>query len=140
MNAPLGHYPALFLDRDGVMIEESNYLRDPEGVRLLGGIPNLIRAAKALGMVVIEVTNQAGIAHGYLEWLDFVKVEHRLMEVLAEEGVSVDAAFACPFHPQGRAPYRQANHYWRKPNPGMLLEAQDLLNVELGSSALIGDK
>jgi D-glycero-D-manno-heptose 1,7-bisphosphate phosphatase len=132
--------PALFLDRDGVMIEEKNYLAKPEDVELLPGIPELIGAAKKLGMAVVEVTNQAGIGRGYFEWSDFVRVEDRLTNLLAQRGVAIDAVFACPYHPQGSFPYRQADHAWRKPNAGMLLEAAELLNLALNQSVMVGDK
>jgi D-glycero-D-manno-heptose 1,7-bisphosphate phosphatase len=132
--------PALFLDRDGVMIEEKNYLAKPEDVELLPGIPELIGAAKRLGMAVVEVTNQAGIGRGYFEWSDFVRVEDRLTNLLAQRGVAIDAVFACPYHPQGSFPYRQADHAWRKPNAGMLLEAAELLNLALNQSVMVGDK
>jgi D-glycero-D-manno-heptose 1,7-bisphosphate phosphatase len=132
--------PALFLDRDGVMIEEKNYLAKPEDVELLPGIPELIGAAKKLGMAVVEVTNQAGIGRGYFEWSDFVRVEDRLTNLLAQWGVAIDAVFACPYHPQGSFPYRQADHAWRKPNAGMLFEAAELLNLALNQSVMVGDK
>lgn len=132
--------PALFLDRDGVIIEERGYIAKPEDVELLPGIPELIGAAKRLGMAVIEVTNQAGIGRGYFDWADFVRVEDRLTDLLALCGVAIDAVFACPYHPEGTFPYRQANHAWRKPNPGMLLEAANLLNLALDQSVMVGDK
>lgn len=132
--------PALFLDRDGVMVEERIYLSDPRDVKLLPGITELIRAARALAMPVVEITNQAGIAHDYFTWADFVKVENELTRLLGEQGAAVDAIFACPFHPDGRPPYGQPDHPWRKPNPGMLLEAASMLNLDLRRSVLVGDK
>ncbi len=132
--------PALFLDRDGVIIEEKGYISKPEDVELLPGIAELIEAAKRLGLAIIEVTNQAGIGRGYFDWPDFVRVEDRLTDLLAQRGVAIDAVFACPYHPEGTFPYRQANHAWRKPNAGMLLEAADLLNLALAESVMVGDK
>jgi D-glycero-D-manno-heptose 1,7-bisphosphate phosphatase len=132
--------PALFLDRDGVIIEEKEYIRDPNEVVLLNGVTELIRAARTLGMAVVEITNQAGIGRGYFQWTDFAQVEDRVTEVLAQQGVEVDAVFGCPFHREGRDPYCHPNHAWRKPNPGMLLEAAKLLNLSLRQSVLVGDK
>jgi D-glycero-D-manno-heptose 1,7-bisphosphate phosphatase len=132
--------PALFLDRDGVIIEERGYISSPQDVALLPGIPQLIREARTLGMVVVEITNQAGIARGYFGWFDFLQVENRVTQALAEQGVGIDAVFACPFHPEGHDPYRVADHPWRKPKPGMLLEAASLLNLALSESVLVGDK
>jgi D-glycero-D-manno-heptose 1,7-bisphosphate phosphatase len=132
--------PALFLDRDGVIIEEKGYISKPEDVDLLAGMPELISAAKRLGMAVVEVTNQAGIGRGYFDWSDFVRVEDRLTDLLAQSGVAIDAVFACPYHPEGEFPYRKADHAWRKPNAGMLFEAADVLNLALDRSVMIGDK
>jgi D-glycero-D-manno-heptose 1,7-bisphosphate phosphatase len=132
--------PALFLDRDGVMIEEKEYLDDPSEVELLPGVCRLIRAARDLGMAVVQITNQAGIAHGLFDWSDFVRVEDRLTELLASEGEAVDAIFACPFHPEGQHPFRASEHPWRKPKPGMFLEAQRLLNIDPQRSIVVGDK
>jgi D-glycero-D-manno-heptose 1,7-bisphosphate phosphatase len=132
--------PALFLDRDGVIIEERGYISSPQDVALLPGISQLIREARTLGMTVVEITNQAGIARGYFGWFDFLQVENRVTQALAEQGVAIDAVFACPFHPEGQDPYRAACHPWRKPNPGMLLEAASLLNLALSKSVVVGDK
>jgi D-glycero-D-manno-heptose 1,7-bisphosphate phosphatase len=132
--------PALFLDRDGVVIEEREYISNPDEVELMSGIPELIRTARALGAAVVEITNQAGIARGYFGWHEFVQVENRVKQVLSSQGVTVDAVFACPFHPLGEPPYRHPDHPWRKPNAGMLLAAAKLLNLDLRRSALIGDK
>jgi D-glycero-D-manno-heptose 1,7-bisphosphate phosphatase len=132
--------PALFLDRDGVIIEEKEYISDPNEVLLLKGVPELIRAARTLGMAVVEITNQAGIGRGYFQWTDFAQVEDRVTQVLVEQGVKVDAVFGCPFHQEGRHPYCHPNHAWRKPNPGMLFEAAKRLNLSLRQSVLVGDK
>lgn len=132
--------PALFLDRDGVIIEEKNYIADPNEVRLLPGIPELIRAARSAGIAVIEITNQAGIGRGYYGWKEFMQVEDRVTAVLAASGAHLDAVFACPFHPQSLPPYDCPDHPWRKPQPGMLIEASRLLNLDLRQSTLAGDK
>ncbi len=132
--------PALFLDRDGVIIEEKRYLSDPAGVQLLPGAVDLIRQAHSLGLAVIEVTNQAGIGRGKYGWPEFAAVEGRLTELLTAARANIDAVFACPFHPDGQGPYRHANHPWRKPNPGMLVEAAALLNLDLAKCMLVGDK
>ena len=132
--------PTLFLDRDGVIIEEMEYISDPADVRLLDGIEDLVRSARDAGMAVVEVTNQAGIARGYLGWPEFVAVENRTRELLNAHGVHLDGVFACPFHAEGRPPYRHPAHAWRKPDPGMLLAAAQLLNLDLGRSILVGDK
>ena len=132
--------PALFLDRDGVIIQEKNYLCDPNEVEILDGVPELIREARSRGLLVIGVTNQAGIGRGKYRWADFVAVESRLDMALRSRGAELDAVFACPYHDAGAGEYRVAGHPWRKPNPGMLFEARNLLNVDLEHSLLVGDK
>ncbi len=132
--------PALFLDRDGVIIEEKEYISDPGEVQLLPGIPELIRAARQSGMAIVEITNQAGIGRGYFGWQEFVEVEKRLAELLAEHGASLDAVLACPFHSEACPPYRHPDHPARKPNAGMLQEAARLLDLDLRHSILVGDK
>jgi D-glycero-D-manno-heptose 1,7-bisphosphate phosphatase len=131
---------ALFLDRDGVLIEERNYLSNPEQVVLLPGAAQLISLAHSLQTPVVTITNQAGIGYGKFGWEAFEQVEARVHALLKQQGASVDGVFACPFHEKGQDPYRRAGHPWRKPNPGMLLEAARLLNLALGRSLLVGDK
>jgi D-glycero-D-manno-heptose 1,7-bisphosphate phosphatase len=107
---------------------------------LLPGIRELYQAAKNRGLAVVEVTNQAGIGRAYFDWAEYLRVENRMNELLGAVGVWIDAVFSCPFHPEGVSPYRVDNHPWRKPNPGMLLEAARLLNLELRESLIVGDK
>lgn len=132
--------PALFLDRDGVIIEETGYVCRREDVRLLPGIPELINAARNAGMAVVEVTNQAGIGRGYFGWSDFAQVEDLVTTLLAQHGAGIDAIFSCPYHPEGLPPYRHPDHPWRKPNPGMFAEAAELMNLALDQSMMVGDK
>jgi len=131
---------ALFVDRDGVLIEERIYLSDPAQVKLIPGAVDLLRAATVRGIPVIAVTNQAGIGRGKFGWQAFSAVERRLELLLADEGIALNAVFVCPFHNEGLAKYRVPNHLWRKPNPGMLFEAARALNLDLARSILVGDK
>jgi D-glycero-D-manno-heptose 1,7-bisphosphate phosphatase len=131
--------PALFLDRDGVLVDEVGYLHRPGDVRLLSGAAELVRAANRAGVVVVVVTNQAGIGRGYYDWADFEAVRHRIDELLARERVQLDAVYACPFHPAALAPYRHAAHPGRKPGSGMLLRAASDLGIDLSTSWIVGD-
>lgn len=137
---PEASIPALFLDRDGVIVQEKNYLCDPNQAEILDGIPELISEAHRRGMLVIAVTNQAGIGRGKYLWADFAAVESRIDRALRARGAELDAVFACPYHEEGSGEYRQSDHPWRKPNPGMLFEAKNLLNVDLQRSVVVGDK
>lgn len=130
---------ALFLDRDGVIVEETDYLCRAADTRLIPGAAQVIAAANAVSIPVIELTNQAGIGRGYYGWNDFLEVEGEIARQLALEGAHIDATYACPFHSTGKDPYRHEAHPARKPQPGMLLEAGRGLNLDLARSWIVGD-
>ncbi len=130
-NAAQEARPALFLDRDGVMIEDMNYLSDPNGISLFPGCGEVLRKAGAAGVYTVVVTNQSGIGRGYFGWADYFRVECKLIELLKREGAVPDAILANS---------AAGEHVWRKPNPGMLLAAAEVLNIDLGRSLIAGDK
>lgn len=132
--------PALFLDRDGLLVEEVGYLHRPEAVRLLPGAGALLAAAAAAGWARVLVTNQSGIGRGYYDWAAFAATQARLEELLAADGGSLDLVVGCPFHAEGRPPYDRADHPDRKPAPGMLLKAAKLLGCDLARSWILGDQ
>jgi D-glycero-D-manno-heptose 1,7-bisphosphate phosphatase len=132
--------PALFLDRDGVVVEETEYLCRVADVAVIQGAAATIAMANRLRVPVVLVTNQAGIAHGYYGWEHFAAVQARMDSLLARSGARIDAVYACPFHPQGRGIYGHPAHPDRKPEPGMLLRAATDLTLDLKRSWLIGDK
>ncbi|MCH2327707.1 MAG: HAD-IIIA family hydrolase [Rhodospirillales bacterium] len=135
-----GLRPGLFLDRDGVVVEEVHYLHRPADVRLIDGAAGVITQANVRGFPVILVTNQAGIAHGRYGWGEFAEVQEKIIDDLATEGAFINAVFACPHHGDGRPPYDKPDHSWRKPNPGMLLATAEKLPVDLGKSWIVGDR
>ena len=90
---------AAFLDRDGTIIRDASYVRDPVDVELLPGAAAAIRRLNAHGVPVIVVTNQSGIARGYLNENDYERVRHRLDILLAEQGARIDATYMCPHYP-----------------------------------------
>jgi len=132
--------PALFLDRDGTIVEEVHYLHRPAEVRLETGAARSIRAANEAGFAVVVVTNQAGIGRGYYGWDEFAAVQRRLIELLAAEGARLDMILACPFHEEAVGAYRVADHPARKPNPGMLMDATKTLGLQLSRSFIVGDR
>lgn len=139
LRMPDGRRAALFLDRDGVVVEEAHYLRRIEDVRLIPGAAQVIVQANRRGVPVVIVTNQGGIARGYLGWDEFRAVQDRILEDLAAEGAFVNAVFACPHNPKGSPPYDHPDHPARKPNPGMLLRAAAMLQLDLSGSWIVGD-
>ena len=131
---------ALFLDRDGVIVEDPGYLSSPAGLKLIPGAAALIALANRRGIPVVEATNQAGIGRGYYGWREFAQVEAALADALACEGAAIDAVFACPYHRDGVPPWAHPDHPARKPRPGMLLAAARLLNLDLKCSWIVGDR
>jgi len=131
--------PALFLDRDGVVVEEVHFLHRPEDVRLVPGAAEVMAAARRQGIPVVLTTNQSGIARGLFGWEAFAATQSRLETLLAAEQAAFDMVLACPFHPDGDPPYR-AEHPCRKPQPGMLLRAAERLGIDLAKSWVVGDR
>ena len=130
---------ALFLDRDGVVVADTRYLGDPEGLRMMDGAASAIARCNALNVPVVLVTNQSGIARGYYDWDGFRAVQTVLEAELAAAGARLDAVLACAYHADGHQPLRQVNHPWRKPNPGMILAAAERMGLDLSRSWIIGD-
>ena len=132
--------PALFLDRDGVLVAEVGYLHRPEDVRLIPGAAALIAAANRMGLPVVLVTNQAGIGRGTYGWAEFQATQARISADLAAEGAALDMVLACPFHADAEPPYRHPAHPCRKPRPGMILHAAERLGLDLAGSWIVGDR
>ena len=132
--------PALFLDRDGTIVQEVYYLHKPEEMKMEPYAPQTIKMANEKGIPVIVVTNQSGIGRGYYDWQDFCAVQDAMLEELESFGAVIDAVFACPFHYHGKGPYIHENHPDRKPNPGMLRKAAKLMSVDLKRSWIAGDR
>jgi D-glycero-D-manno-heptose 1,7-bisphosphate phosphatase len=130
---------ALFLDRDGVVVTDTRYLGRPEDLRMMKGAASAIARCNALNIPVVLVTNQSGIARGYYDWDGFCAVQAALSAELAAAGAHFDAVLACAYHAEGNEPLRNANHPWRKPNPGMILAARDCMDIDLSRSWIIGD-
>ena len=130
--------PALFLDRDGVVVVETHYLHEVEKTELIPGAGETIALANQRGIHVVLVTNQSGVGRGLYGWAEFQAVQDRIMADLAAFGARVDAVCACPYHPEAAAPYDR-EHPDRKPNPGMLLKAARALQIDLAPSWIVGD-
>jgi D-glycero-D-manno-heptose 1,7-bisphosphate phosphatase len=125
---------AVFLDRDGTVIEDVDYLSDPAGVRLLPGAAEAVAELRAAGLFVVLVTNQSGIGRGYFSEDDYRAVHARLREVLAERGARLDAAYHAPDARDGGP---DAD---RKPGAGMYLRAAREHGIDLAASFYVGDR
>jgi D-glycero-D-manno-heptose 1,7-bisphosphate phosphatase len=122
---------AVFLDRDGTLMEEVFYCADPSLVRVFGGVRAALLALRGAGFRTIVVTNQSGIAKGIISQAAYLRVHSRLLELLGPD--TLDATYMCP-DASDSASFR------RKPAPGMLLEAARDWNLSLERSWIIGDK
>jgi len=132
--------PALFLDRDGVINIDHGYVHRPVDVEFLDGIFELVAEAKRAGYLVVVVTNQAGIGRGYYSEADFQELMDWMKSRFVEHGGQIDAVYFCPYHPEhGVGKYLRESDC-RKPAPGMLLQAQRELDIDMERSILIGDK
>jgi D-glycero-D-manno-heptose 1,7-bisphosphate phosphatase len=131
--------PALFLDRDGVVVADTHYLGRPEDLRMIEGAAAAIARCNALQIPVVLVTNQSGIARGYYDWEGFRAVQAALVADLTAAGAHLDAVLACAYHAEGRESLRVADHPWRKPNPGMILAAGGRMDLDLPRSWIVGD-
>lgn len=133
--------PALFLDRDGVLIRDAGYLADPAGVELLPGAGELVRIANRANVPVIVVTNQSGIGRGLFSWRQFLAVNRRMSDLLvSEHGATLSAVIACGWSPDNPPDQAVLRRRWRKPGPGMLLAARSHYGIDLARSWLVGDR
>jgi D-glycero-D-manno-heptose 1,7-bisphosphate phosphatase len=132
--------PILFLDRDGVLIEDRGYVGSAADTRVYPDAVAAVAAARTLGYRVAVVTNQSGIGRGLYSWEGFAAVQREIDAALGRAGLALDAVLACAYHEAGAPPYTAADHPWRKPRPGMILEGLRRLNGVPSRSALVGDK
>jgi D-glycero-D-manno-heptose 1,7-bisphosphate phosphatase len=131
---------ALFLNRDGAVVEEAGYLCRAADIDLIPGAAKVISTANQRGIPVVMVTNQSGVGRGNYGWDEFKSVQEAILALLASEGASIDAVYACAHHPLAKGGLAHPDHPARKPNPGMLLQAASALALDLKSSWLVGDK
>lgn len=131
---------AAFIDRDGVINEERNYVYRIEDFLLLPSVVEGLAVLRDSGYLLIVVTNQAGIARGYYSQAAMDRLHCHLRATLADKGVKLDAIYFCPHHPQGSVSDLAMDCACRKPAPGMLLQAAHDFDLDLPSSVLIGDK
>ena len=127
--------PAVFLDRDGTIIEDPGYLGDPERLRLLPGAAQAIGRLNRAGIPVVVVTNQSGIARGLLDEAAYQATRARLDRALADEGARLDGHYHCPHHPDITGPCD-----CRKPGLLLYRRAARELSLDLEASWWIGDR
>ena len=126
---------ALFLDRDGVINVEKDYLYKIEDFEFIDGIFELCRHYKELGYLIFVVTNQSGISRGYYSEEDFNKLSLWMSKEFLKHSIKIEKVYHCPHHPN-----ISGECSCRKPKPGMLLQATNEFDIDLEESLIIGDK
>lgn len=133
MNNSINKNKAIFLDRDGVIIEEKNYLHKIEDVLLIPQSAAALKKLQDAGFLLIVITNQSGVGRGYFSMDDVHKVNSHIQDLLKKEGVYIKKFYIAPESPD--QPSRG-----RKPSPAFLFDARDEFNIDLSNSYVIGDK
>ena len=131
---------AAFLDRDGVINLDHGYVGRWEDFEFVPGAVEAMRRLHDAGYLLVVVTNQSGIARGKYTEDDFQTLSRRMCEHLAAQGAPVAGVFHCPHHPKGQVAGLARDCDCRKPMPGLILQAQQALGLDLASSMLVGDK
>jgi histidinol-phosphate phosphatase family protein len=130
---------AIFLDKDGTLVEDIPYNVDPERITLVRGAGVGLRMLAGAEFELVVVSNQSGAARGYFKECQLVAVEARLRELLREQGVALLACYWCPHHPEGAIARLAFECLCRKPMPGMPLRAAAEHGIDLEQSWMVGD-
>ena len=131
--------PAVFLDRDGTIVREVDYLRSARDLRLMPGAAEAIRRLNRAGYAVVIATNQSGIARGLLTEDDLKEIHGTLIQRLAKRAARIDAIYYCPHHPEALVERYRRRCRCRKPQAGMLARAARDLKLDLARSVAVGD-
>jgi histidinol-phosphate phosphatase family protein len=126
---------AAFLDRDGTLIEDANYLADASRVQLIPGATDVVTLLNTFDVLVIVVTNQSGIAQGLLTEQQYFATRDRLNRLMHESGAEIDAHFHCPHYPPISGPCQ-----CRKPGTLLYRQAAEQFGIDLGNSLYVGDR
>ena len=130
---------AVFLDKDGTLVENVPYNVDPQKIRLAEGVAEGLRKLKEAGYELIVVSNQSGVALGYFEEEALEPVETRLRQIFADAGSSLDGFYYCPHHPEAVVNRYRENCFCRKPRPGLIFKAAREHAIDLSRSWMVGD-
>lgn len=131
--------PALFLDKDGTLLEDLPYNSDPARMRFAAGAAEAIRRLAPLGVPMVVVSNQSGVAFGRFDLAALEDVRERLCAMFAECGAKLEGFHFCPHHPEGSVAEYAFRCDCRKPAPGLLYRAASEHGIDLQRSWLIGD-
>lgn len=124
---------AVFVDRDGTLNQDRGYVLSPEQFCILPGVPEAIVRLNALGFLVIMITNQSAIGRGYMSERDLSRIHAKLTAILSAEGGKIDGVYWCPHRPDEAC-------ICRKPNIGLIEQAQQEFSLHLPECFFVGDK
>jgi D-glycero-D-manno-heptose 1,7-bisphosphate phosphatase len=130
---------AVFIDKDGTLIRDIAYNADPDKIELEPYADVALQLLSQQDYSLIVISNQAGIARGYFPESDMQGVITKIESLLADVGVTLDGFFYCPHHPEGQVAEYAMDCSCRKPEPGMILKAAEILDIDLSQSWMIGD-
>jgi D-glycero-D-manno-heptose 1,7-bisphosphate phosphatase len=130
---------AVFLDRDGTIIRDRNYLRSANDIEFLSGAPEALKRLKSAGFLLIVCTNQSGIARGILSEREYCAIDRRFRQMLSARGVSLDRTYYCPHLPDGSVGKFAIRCKCRKPGKGMFIAAQKEFGIDFNASFAVGD-
>lgn len=130
---------AVFLDRDGTIIKERNFVSSPRQVKILSGVPQALRLLKEAGYQLVVFSNQSGIARGLFTINDLNQIHQHIKRLLKKKGGALAGIYYCPHHPEGKISRYRKRCNCRKPEPGMLRKAARDLGINLKESVVIGD-
>ena len=131
--------PALFLDRDGTLIDHVHYIREPKKVKLLDDVSRVLKQYKSSGYRLILVTNQSGVGREYFNWNTYQRVHSRMLELFKDQGVEIDWTFASSYYEKANRWTGLVHNWQRKPFGGMARIAELGFNIDLKNSIMIGD-
>lgn len=135
----MGALKAVFLDRDGVIIKDTGFVKTPKQVRLLPKAAQAINRLHELGYLVIVISNQSGVARGFFSEITLSQINDEIKNRLAKQGAFLDDIYYCPHHPEAAINEYRSDCSCRKPKPGMILKAGEEHAVDLSMSYMIGD-
>jgi len=130
----------VFLDRDDTIIRDRNYLKDPDEIEILPGATEALHKLNREGIPAIVITNQSGIARGYLDLETLDLIHKRLQAMLSKKGARLDAIYFCPHHPEAILEEYRVACDCRKPEPGLLMQAAQTFGLDLTLCYMVGDK
>lgn len=139
MNRPRQYRPAVFLDKDGTLVEDIPWCYDTKRVRFYPGVFEGLRLLHKSGYALVIVTNQSGVALGYATEHDMKHMEAFIRRTLKEEGIPLEGFYYCPHRPDGIVEPYAIQCLCRKPKPGLLMRAASDLHLDMRQSWMVGD-